>query len=563
MPTTKIPKIKLDSVQSYCLQPNGRINSLVTEAARPYTYLWSNGSADTFISGLRPGTYSVTVKDSLNCIDSAKISVTEEPNLVGASYDTFRLKCWNDFSGRVKFYPFGGQFPYSFKVYATRLDSTAIGLSAGKHIFTITDNKGCEFKDSLFLTQPDKIVTKVLDSINLICHNQPTGEILVKTTGGTSPYTYRWFPSGAYGDRAINLLAGTQTVAVEDLIGCKDTLRVTLTEPRPILITGLKINNTCFGTAKGVINTTVTNGVKPYQYNWSNNAITKDIINLKQGVYTLNLIDSNGCQASFIDSIIDPPRQRRGSLIPKDLICKEIIEGELTANGIGGVSPYKFSIDTGKVFSFKNKWTKLEAGRYYVVIKDAEDCQSYIDTVIKPAPVLSINARPSNSIIQLGEVVQLDYEVIEGDPSWINQVFWRESEGLSCSDCEKPIASTYRDNQYVLTVNYLSKCTLQDTVFIKVIDDNELYIPSAFTPLSSNPENSSFKLYSNRLISSKLAIYNRWGEKMFEAEDGHLIGWNGMYKGELAPSGEYSYIAEVVYLNSRKVTKKGRVTLVR
>ncbi len=562
LPTTKIPKIKLDSVQSYCLQPTGRINSLVTEAARPYTYLWSNGSADTFISGLRPGTYSVTVKDSLNCIDSAKISVTEEPNLVGASYDTFRLKCWNDFSGRVKFYPSGGQDPYKYKVYTETADPTTYGLSAGKHIYTVTDKKGCIYKDSFSLSQPNKIVTKVLDSINLICHNQPTGEILVKTTGGTSPYTYRWFPSGAYGDRAINLLAGTQTVAVEDLIGCKDTLRVTLTEPRPILITGLKINNTCFGTAKGVINTTVTNGVKPFQYNWSNNTKTKDIINLKHGVYTLNIIDSNGCQASFVDSIVDPPRQRRGSLIPKDLICKEIIEGELTANGIGGVSPYKYSIDTGKVFSFKNKWTKLEAGRYYVVIKDAEDCQSYIDTFIKPAPVLSINARPSNSIIQLGEVVQLDYEVVEGDPSWINQVFWRESEGLSCSDCEQPIASTFVDNQYVLTVKYLSKCTLRDTVFIKVVDDNELYIPSAFSPMSSNPENSSFKLYSNRLISSKLTIFNRWGEKMFETEDGHRIGWNGMYKGDLAPSGEYSYIAEVIYLNSRKVTKKGRVTLV-
>jgi gliding motility-associated-like protein len=414
----------------------------------------------------------------------------------------------------------------------------------------------------LFLTQPDKLVTKVLDSINLICHNQPTGEILVKTTGGTEPYTYRWFPSNAYGDRAIGLNAGTQTVAVQDLIGCKDTLRVTLTEPLPILITGMKINNTCFGTAKGMINTNVTNGVKPYQYNWSNNTTTKDIINLKQGVYTLNLIDSNGCQASFIDSIIDPPRQRRGSLIPKDLICKEIIEGELTANGIGGVSPYKYSMDTGKEFSFKNKWTKLEAGRYYVVIKDAEDCQSYIDTVIKPAPVLSINARPSNSTIQLGEEVQLDYEVLEGDPSWINQVFWRESDGLSCSDCEQPIASTFIDNQYVLTVKYLTKCTLRDTVFIKVIDDNELYIPSAFSPMSSNPENSSLKIYANKLISAKLTIFNRWGEKMFETEDGHRIGWNGMFKGDLAPSGEYSYIAEVIYLNSRKVTKKGRVTLV-
>lgn len=562
--TTTLPKIELDSIQSYCLKPNGRVNSTVTEGTGAYRYLWSTGSTSPNITNLFPGTYRVTVTDSLNCRDSAKIAVTEEPNLVKSTFDTFNLICFQDNSGRVKFYPSGGQSPYSFKVYTTRLDSIATGLSAGKHYFTITDNKGCDYKDSFSLSQPDKIATKVLDSVNLICHNQPTGEILVTTSGGTFPYSYRWFPSGAYGDRAIGLFAGVNTVAVEDLIGCKDTLKVNLTQPAPIIIsTSSKIQNPCYGTAKGSLSVNVVNGTMPYLYSWSNKATTKDLTNLKRGVYALNLIDSNGCKASHVDSLIDPARQRKGTIITKDLICKEILEGEITVTGEGGVAPYQYSIDSGNFFSFKNKWTKLSDGDYYIIIRDKENCETYKNTSIAPAQVLRIQATPPSSTIKLGETVQLGYDILEGNNSWIDEWKWTEGTGLSCTDCEQPIASTFVDNQYVLTIRYLNKCTLTDTVYIKVIDDNELYIPSAFTPLSSNPENSVFKIYSNDLISARLTIFNRWGEKMYETDEGNKYGWNGQFKGELAPAGEYSYIAEVVYLNRRKVIKKGALTLIR
>ena len=50
---------------------------------------------------------------------------------------------------------------------------------------------------------------------------------------------------------------------------------------------------------------------------------------------------------------------------------------------------------------------------------------------------------------------------------------------------------------------------------------------------------------------------------MYETDQGNRSGWNGQFKGELAPAGVYSYIAEVVYLNRRKVIKKGALVLIR
>jgi gliding motility-associated-like protein len=249
--------------------------------------------------------------------------------------------------------------------------------------------------------------------------------------------------------------------------------------------------------------------------------------------------------------------------VTKDLICPEIIEGEVIVNGTGGASPYSYSNDSGKTFEFKNRWTQLDSGNYYYQIRDNEGCRTFVNAKIKSAPIFRFNASPKSTTIKLGETVQLGYDVLEGDKSWVNQVFWKESTGLSCTDCEQPIASTFVDNQYVLTLKYLNKCIRQDTVFIKVIDDNELYIPSAFSPASLQIENQSFKIYSNNILSARVSIFNRWGEKIFETDEGHLVGWDGIYNGNSAMAGTYSYIVEVVYLNRRKVIKKGEVTLIR
>ncbi|MFC4818144.1 PKD domain-containing protein, partial [Flavobacterium sp. GCM10023249] len=49
----------------------GAIDLSVSGGTAPYTYLWSNGSTNQDISNLTAGSYTVTVKDALNCSKSA------------------------------------------------------------------------------------------------------------------------------------------------------------------------------------------------------------------------------------------------------------------------------------------------------------------------------------------------------------------------------------------------------------------------------------------------------------------------------------------------------------
>lgn len=563
VPTTTNPIISLTQSQSFCLKKNGKVFSSVTLGTGSYNYQWSTGKTSSFIDSLYPGIYTLTVSDSLNCRDTASISVTEEENKVKATYDTFNLICYNDFSGRVKFYPSGGQAPYTFKITTPTTDSVLSGLGAGKHYFTVEDSRGCLYNDSFSLIEPPKMITSIVYKKDLICYNQPDGEIMVKTQGGTYPYTYTWQPSGVYGDRALNLLAGEHTVAVRDLIGCKDTFKTTLIQPKPITILGSIQDNLCYGQQKGSITLAISDGTQPYSYVWSNGARTKDLNNLLQGVYLLQLTDSNGCKASYKGSLIDPPRQEKGRVDVKHQTCDDSYNGSLTVYGQGGIEPYQFSLDTGKKFVLNNKFTALKPKEYYIVIRDKELCQTYVRTVINDVPAFDVKAYPSYSEIELGASVNLGYNVTQGDKNWINKILWREKDGLSCVDCDQPTATPFINTKYVLEVNYLNSCTVYDTVTIVVNDNNELYIPSAFSPNAEKLENREFRIYSNKIVASSMSIFNRWGEKMYEGTEPHLRGWNGVFKGELAPAEIYTYVVEVTYLSGRKVQRRGTFTLVR
>ena len=62
--------------------------------------------------------------------------------------------------------------------------------------------------------------------------------------------------------------------------------------------------------------------------------------------------------------------------------------------------------------------------------------------------------------------------------------------------------------------------------------------------------------------SLHFAIYDRWGEKMFETDDQHQ-GWDGTYRGKPCEQGVYVYYVEVICRGNIKNLLKGNVMLVR
>jgi gliding motility-associated-like protein len=97
---------------------------------------------------------------------------------------------------------------------------------------------------------------------------------------------------------------------------------------------------------------------------------------------------------------------------------------------------------------------------------------------------------------------------------------------------------------------------------INVITNPELYIPNTFTP-NGDGHNDIFKVRGPQFSIYYFAVYNRWGELMYETND-PAQGWEGNYKGRPCDPGVFGYYLKAQCNESaEEIFKKGNVTLIR
>lgn len=96
----------------------------------------------------------------------------------------------------------------------------------------------------------------------------------------------------------------------------------------------------------------------------------------------------------------------------------------------------------------------------------------------------------------------------------------------------EPLVQTYQDRDQIFTFGYQQP---------SAVPTCNVYIPNAFTPNSDGLNDTFFPVASCEFLDYSLHVYNRWGELIFES-DRIDEGWDGYHKGEIAPSGIYTYI---------------------
>lgn len=141
---------------------------------------------------------------------------------------------------------------------------------------------------------------------------------------------------------------------------------------------------------------------------------------------------------------------------------------------------------------------------------------------------------------------------------------WIPSTGLSSTTSADPIASPTETTIYTVEIS-LGGCTRTDTVIVKVRDfvcgEKYIYIPNAFTP-NGDGTNDVLYVRGRNITQVYFAIFERWGEKVFETNDMN-IGWDGKVNGKDADPAVFDYYLKVVCAEEEEFFQKGNITLIR
>jgi len=106
-------------------------------------------------------------------------------------------------------------------------------------------------------------------------------------------------------------------------------------------------------------------------------------------------------------------------------------------------------------------------------------------------------------------------------------------------------------------------CSNTDSVTVK--DDCYMDVPNAFTP-NGDGINDYFMprpTSASGLTAFKMAIYNRWGQIIFETENLEGRGWDGKFNGEAQPEGVYVYRIDGTFKDGQLMRRQGNVTVLR
>ncbi len=273
---------------------SGSISVTMQGGTAPFTYTWLTGQSTGTVSNLSAGTYHVTISDANNCFDDTTIAISQPQALI-ASVTSKNTTCAGSNDGLALVNASYGTNPYLYLWNNGQVTSTITNLPVGNYSVTVTDANNCTATNQTTINQPTAIQFS-LSSTNPTCGNGSNGTAEVtNVNGGTPPYTYQWSTTPVQSTQtATGLAAGNYIVTIVDSLFCDTISIATLYNPPSTIY----ISDTAVGvdlTNMGYINVTVSGGISPYTYLWSNGSITANITNLPTGDYIITITDANNC----------------------------------------------------------------------------------------------------------------------------------------------------------------------------------------------------------------------------------------------------------------------------
>jgi large repetitive protein len=376
---------------------DGKATVTVSGGTPPYQYLWSNGSSDQTATGLVAGDYHVIVMDANGCSLTTNTVTVTQPGTPLAVMITGKTEpsCEGNINGTATALASGGSGGYTYLWSNGQTGPTAVNLTAGTYIVTVTDVNKCTATATVVLTDPTGVSAMILAWKDVTCYGGNNGEATVTASGGKAPYTYDWTgtPAGDGTSSVTGLTAGMYTVVVTDANGCKAEAVVEIEQPNKMTVSVAVVKNvSCYGGKDGSAQVIPPCcGTPPYAYLWSNGQTGLIATGLGEGTHSVTITDSRGCTASGNVTINQPASAIVIILnTVTNVSCFGGNDGKISVSVTGGTAPYSYNWNNGA--PDVEDPGGLIAGNYTLTVTDANGCQLIFGpvTITQPSQALSV-----------------------------------------------------------------------------------------------------------------------------------------------------------------------------
>ena len=370
-------------------------------------------------TGLKAGTYYVTVNDTWTCTkDSDKVTI-DQPEIVKANLEIQKTESCKQVPV-VRLTATGGNAPYYYSAdginytgpFNSFVDITLpVTTAKTEYKYFVKDANDCKSyvsNTSEFSPVP-ALGFERSSEIDIKCKGGATGSISVLANGGLGNYVYTLqnaagvditpAPAQVIPGTFTELPIGTYIVKITSL-DC-DTVSTVfeLTEPDTSLTAdAIATPLTCNGYNNGKITVNATGGVGAYKYAIEpefKQFFDKNVFeNLKPGFYDVLVQDENECYVFLKDVEVKEPAPLSAVEIPNSMIpevCVGDKNGVFAIQIVGGTAPYTASLDNDKgpflpVDGDTEDYNGLSGGKHIVYIIDNSGCMTEV-TIDMPEPV--------------------------------------------------------------------------------------------------------------------------------------------------------------------------------
>lgn len=259
---------------------------------------------------------------------------------------------------------------------------------------------------------------------------------------------------------------------------------------------------------------------------------------------------SRGCTIEVPFIIQDPPALQY-NISSNEVICGDDCDGWINVS-------YGYPNQPTRDTLLEN----LCEGTYTINFSDTAGCPySATSTIVRDTLLRNMRIWSDNSEIYLSQSTRLHVTPVE------NATYaWNDPATLDHPDSHSPVATPVDTiTVYTCRVTDSLGCSWNGSLAVHctevICGRPNIFIPNAFSP-NGDGLNDQLCFRGKYVLEFHLAIYSRWGEKVFETNDINAC-WDGKYNGNWCMPGVYTYFCQVKCEAGFENIIKGDITLIR